>query len=140
MQSTALVHEAYLRLANQESLPFENERQFFGLAAIIMRQILVDFARNRAAAKRDGGLRITFEDSLALHDGKNLELLALDDALTDLARLDLMQSRIVEPRFFGGLSIEETAEALEISPATVKRHWATARAFLQQEMMRKRSS
>lgn len=138
LQSTALVHEAYLRLAHQEKLQFDNEKQFFGLAALIMRQILVDYARNRCAAKRDGGFRITFEDSLALHDGKDLEILALDDALSDLARLDLMQSRIVELRFFGGLSIEETAEVLEISPATVKRHWATARAFLHREMTRER--
>jgi RNA polymerase sigma factor (TIGR02999 family) len=122
LQSTALVHEAYLRLAQQHNLVFENERQFFGLAALIMRSVLVDYARNRSAVKRDGGFRMTFDDSLSLHDGKDLELLALDDALTDLSRLDLLQSRIVELRFFGGLSIEETADVLEISPATVKRH------------------
>ena len=134
LQSTALVHEAYLRLAKQQDdLFFENEKQFFGLAALIMRQILVDCARNRAAVKRDGGYRITLVDSLSLQDGKNLELIALDDALNDLARLDPQQSRIVELRFFGGLSIEETAEVLEISPATVKRHWSTARAFLHHE-------
>jgi len=136
LQSTALVHEAYLRLANQKDLLFENEKQFFGLAALIMRQILVDYARNRAAAKRDGGYRLTLDDSYSLLDGKSLELIALDDALNDLARLDLQQSRIVELRFFGGLSIEATAEVLEISPATVKRHWSTARAFLHHEMTR----
>jgi RNA polymerase sigma factor (TIGR02999 family) len=134
LQSTALVHEAYLRLANQENLQFENEKQFFGLAALIMRQILVDYARNRAAAKRDGGHRMILEDCLPLLDGKNLELIALDDALKDLERLDAQQSRIVELRFFGGLSIEETAEVLEISPTTVKRHWSTARAFLHLQM------
>jgi RNA polymerase sigma factor (TIGR02999 family) len=138
LQSTALVHEAYLRLANQHDLHFENEKQFFGLAALIMRQILVDYARTRAAAKRDGGFRLSLDDSLSLGTGKNLELIALDDALSDLARLDLLQSRIVELRFFGGLSIEETAEVLEISPATVKRHWTTARAFLHREMTRAR--
>jgi len=137
LQSTALVHEAYLRLANQEDLHFENEKQFFGLAALIMRQI-VDYARSRAAAKRDGGYRLTLDDSHSLLDGKNLELIALDDALNDLARLDPQQSRIVELRFFGGLSIEETAEVLEISPATVKRHWSTARTFLHHEMTRAR--
>jgi RNA polymerase sigma factor (TIGR02999 family) len=139
LQSTALVHEAYLRLANHQELKFDNEKQFFGLAALIMRQILVDYARARGAAKRDGGYRMTLDDSLQLLDGKNLELLALDDALSDLARLDLLQSRIVELRFFGGLSIEETAQVLEISPATVKRHWSTARAFLHREMTRARS-
>jgi RNA polymerase sigma factor (TIGR02999 family) len=138
LQSTALVHEAYLRLANQHDLHFENEKQFFGLAALIMRQILVDYARGRAAAKRDGGFRLTLDDSLSLGNGKNLELIALDDALTALAQLDIQQSRIVELRFFGGLSIGETAEVLEISPATVKRHWTTARAFLHREMIRAR--
>ena len=138
LQSTALVHEAYLRLANQHDLHFENEKQFFGLAALIMRQILVDYARSRAAAKRDGGFRLTLDDSLSLGNGKSLELIALDDALGALAELDIQQSRIVELRFFGGLSIEETAQVLEISPATVKRHWATARAFLHREMTRAR--
>jgi RNA polymerase sigma factor (TIGR02999 family) len=130
LQSTALVHEAYRH--------FENEKQFFGLAALIMRQILVDCARSRAAAKRDDGFRLTIDDSLSLGDGKNLELVALDDALISLAQLDIQQSRIVELRFFVGLLIEETAEVLEISPATVKRHWATARAFLHREMTRAR--
>jgi len=137
LQSTALVHEAYLRLANQESLIFENERQFFGLAALIMRQVLVDYARKRSTAKRNGGGRMPLEDSLSILDGKSMEMVALDDALTDLARLDLQQSRIVELRFFGGLSVEETADVLEVSPATVKRKWSTARAFLHREMVRK---
>lgn len=136
LQSTALVHEAYLRLANQETLKFENERQFFGLAALIMRQILVDYARKQSAGKRDGGQRIPLEDSLQMLDGKSLDLVALDDALKDLARLDTQQSRIVELRFFGGLTIEETADVLEVSPATVKRLWTTARAFLHREMTR----
>jgi RNA polymerase sigma factor (TIGR02999 family) len=138
LQSTALVHEAYLKLANQDNLNFKNEKQFFGLAGLVMRQILVDYARSHAAAKRDGGYRMTLDDSLSLLDGKNLEMIALDDALKDLERLDAQQSRIVELRFFGGLSIEETAQVLEISPATVKRHWSTARAFLHREMTRAR--
>lgn len=136
LQTTALVHEAYLRLAGQEELKFENERQFFGLAALIMRQILVDYARKRSTGKRDGGQRIPLEDSLSVLDGKSLELIALDDALNGLARLDAQQSRIVELRFFGGLSIEETAEVLETSPATIKRQWSSARAFLHREMTR----
>src|SRR5580692_3358589 len=136
LQSTALVHEAYLRLAKSDSLIFENERQFFGLAALIMRQILVDYARKRSTAKRNGGDRMPLADSLSILDGKSVEMVALDDALTELARLNLQQSRIVELRFFGGLSIEETADVLEVSPATVKRHWSTARAFLHREMAR----
>lgn len=136
LQTTALVHEAYLRLANQEALKFENQRQFFGFAALIMRQILVDYARKRNAGKRDGGQRLPLDESLSVLDGKSVELVALDDALNDLARLDQQQSRIVELRFFGGLSIEETAEVLEVSPSTVKRLWSTARAFLHHEMTR----
>lgn len=134
LQSTALVHEAYLRLANQAELRFDNERQFFGLAAMIMRQVLVDYARKHSTVKRDGGQCLSLEDSLSVLDGKGVELTALDDALQALARLDEKQSRIVELRFFGGLSIEETADVLEMSPATVKRHWATARAFLHREI------
>jgi RNA polymerase sigma factor (TIGR02999 family) len=136
LQSTALVHEAYLRLANHETLKFENERQFFGMAALIMRQILVDYARKRNATKRDGGDRMALEDSLGVIDGRSLEMVALDDALNDLAKLDQQQSRIVELRFFGGLSIEETADVMEISASTVKRQWTTARAFLHREMAR----
>ncbi len=136
LQSTALVHEAYLRLAKQDSLIFENEKQFFGLAALIMRQILVDYARKRGAAKRNGGERMPLADSLCILDGKSVEMLALDDALTELARLNAQQSRIVELRYFGGLSIEETADVLAVSPATIKRHWSTARAFLHREMAR----
>ena len=136
LQSTALVHEAYLRLAKQDSLVFENERQFFGLAALIMRQILVDYARKRNAAKRQGAERLALEDSLSILDGRTVEMIALDDALKDLARLDKQQSRIVELRFFGGLSVEQTADVLEVSPATVKRKWSTARAFLHREIAR----
>ena len=136
LQSTALVHEAYLRLAKQKNVHFENRNQFFALAALIMRQILVDYARNREAAKRDGGCKVTLDDSLSLLRGRSVELVALDDALNDLARLDAQQCQIVELRFFGGLSIEETAEVLGISPATVKRHWTTARIWLHHEISR----
>jgi RNA polymerase sigma factor (TIGR02999 family) len=137
LQSTALVHEAYLRLAKQKNVHLENRNQFFALAALIMRQILVDYARNRQAAKRDGGCRVTLDDSFSLLRGKCVELVALDDALNGLARLDPQQSQIVELRFFGALSIEETAQMLDISPATVKRHWTTARVWLHREMSRR---
>src|SRR5215469_1028741 len=130
LQSTALVHEAYLRLANQNNLHFENRNRFSALAALSMRQILVDYARAREAAKRAGGCRVTLDDSLSLVRGKSLELIALDDAPRGLARLNSQQSRIVELRFFGGLSIGETAEVLGLSPATVKRKWSTARLWL----------
>ena len=136
LQSTALVHEAYLRLGKQKNLHFENRNQFFALAALIMWQVLVDYARAREAAKRAGGCRMTLDDGVSLLQGKSLELIALDDALKGLARLDAQQSRIVEMRFFGGLSIEETAEVLGISPATVKRHWSTTRLWLHREMSR----
>ena len=139
LQSTALVHEAYLRLANQKHLHFGNRNQFFALAALIMRQILVDYARAREAAKRAGGCRVTLDDSPSLLRGKSLELIALDDALKGLAQLDAQQSRIVELRFFGGLSTEEAAEVLGISPATVKRKWLTARIWLHHQLSRAKS-
>jgi len=136
LQSTALVHEAYLRLKKQKDLHFEHPNQFFALAALVMRQVLVDYARSRQAAKRDAGWRLSLDDCPSLLRGKSVELIALDDALKDLARLDAQQSQIVELRFFGGLSIEETAEVLGVSPATVKRHWASARIWLFRELSR----
>jgi len=134
LQSTALVHEAYLRLKKQKGLHFERPNQFFALAALIMRQILTDYARSRQAAKRDGGLRLSLQDRPSLLRGKSVEMIALDEALKELARLDTQQSQIVELRFFGGLSIEETAEVLGVSPATVKRHWTSARIWLHREL------
>jgi RNA polymerase sigma factor (TIGR02999 family) len=134
LQGTALVHEAYLRLKKQQNLHFDHPNQFFALAALVMRQVLVDYARGRQAAKRDAGWRLSLDDCTSLLRGKSVELIALDDALKDLARLDAQQSRIVELRFFGGLSIEETAEVLGVSPATVKRHWASARIWLFREL------
>ena len=136
LQSTALVHEAYLRLVECDSVNWQNRAQFFGLAAKLMRQVLVDHARARNAAKRDGGIRLTLQDALSLTKERSVDLIALDDALKELAELDAQQSEIVELRFFGGLSIEETAEMLGISPATVKRHWSTARVWLHHEMSR----
>jgi len=134
LQSTALVHEAYLRLVKQGGARFENRNHFFAICAQLMRQILVEYARAHRAAKRDGGRSITFNEEIAVFKNRAVDLVELDDALNDLAKLDPQQSRIVELRFFGGLSIDETARVLGISPATVKRDWATAKAWLYYHM------
>jgi RNA polymerase sigma factor (TIGR02999 family) len=135
LQSAALVNEAYLRLVQQEDLRLQNRAHFFGVAAQLMRNILVDYARNRRAAKRGGGAApVTLNTAIALPRQPQVELLALDEALNELAVLDPQTSRVVELRFFGGLSIEETAAVMEVSPATVKREWAVARAWLQRKM------
>jgi RNA polymerase sigma factor (TIGR02999 family) len=136
LQSTALVHEAYLRLVNQGPFEIQNRTHFVAVAARLMRQILVDHARGRQAAKRGDGTKLALDDALAFPQAQTVDLIALDDALTDLSRLDERQGLIVELRFFGGLSIEETAGVLGVSPATVKREWATARAFLSSEIGR----
>lgn len=137
LQSAALVNEAYLRLVQQKSPEWQNRAHFFGVAAQMMRNILVDYARNRLAAKRGGGAqRVTLETEFGPAQQPEIDLLALHDALNKLAELDAQQSRLVELRYFGGLSIEETAEAMGISPATVKREWATARAWLKRELKR----
>ena len=138
LQATALVHEAYLRLVDQRRAEWRNRAQFFGVAAQVMRRVLVDHARAQHAAKRGGDLKpITLND--ALHattpaDDDALDVLALHDALDRLAAFDPDQARLVELRYFGGMNIEETAEALDISPATVKREWAVARAWLRREL------
>jgi RNA polymerase sigma factor (TIGR02999 family) len=133
LQSAALVHEAYLRLEKQRTGPFENREHLLAICAQLMRQVLVEHARCRKATKRDGGYRLSLNEGLA---GKTptVDMIALDDALNELATLDRQQSRIVEMRFFGGLSIDETASALNLSPTTVKRHWATARLWLHRQM------
>jgi len=136
LQSTALVHEAYLRLIKQGGREFENRSHFLAICAQLMRQILVEYARSQRAAKRDFGRRLTLEDAVDAAKIRSVDLIALDDALTDLAKLDQNQSRIVELRYFGGLSIEETSQVLGVSPATIKREWATARAWLHHEMRR----
>ena len=141
LQSAALVNEAYLRLIRQDQPQWQNRAHFFGVAAQLMRHILVDHARNRAAAKRGAGApRLTLDPDVALPQARDVDLVALDDALNQLAALDPQQSRLVELRFFGGLSIEETSVVLGVSPATVKREWATARAWLQREMRNKETS
>jgi RNA polymerase sigma factor (TIGR02999 family) len=124
LESTALVHEAYLRLAGRIPLQLQNRAHFFAVASHLMRQILVDYARRRRRAKRGGGHKLTLDEAVFLPGGRGIDLLLLDGALNELSRLDSQQSRIVELRFFGGLSIAQTAHILAISPATVKRDWA----------------
>lgn len=137
LQSTALVHEAYLRLEQYQKPHFQSRSHFLAICALLMRQILVRYERTRRAAKRGaGGPNVSIEDIVEPGAARPLDLLDLDEALGELARLDPKQSQIVELRFFGGLSIEETAEALKLSPATVKRHWETARVWLRHEMSR----
>ena len=136
LQSTALVHEAYLRLVKPGSLQPESRRHFFALASQIMREILVDHARGRRAAKRDAGSRLTLDEAAELSKSKGVDLLALDDALNQLSEISPRQSRIVELKFFGGLSIDETSEFLGVSSATVERDWNAARAWLYREISR----
>lgn len=137
LESTALVHEAYLRLIDQRSVEWRNRNQFFGLASELIRRILVDYARNRMAAKRGGqNLKLSLDEAMAAPEDKDLDLVALDDALQALAARDPQQSRIVELRYFGGLTIETTADVLGISAATVKREWVLAKAFLKRELTR----
>ena len=138
LQSAALVNEAYLRLVRQQSPQWQNRLHFFGVAAQAMRQILVDYARGRLAAKRGAGAqRTTLNTKMGLPQNEGelgVDLMALDDALNKLAKVDAQQGRVVELRFFGGLSIEDTAVVLGISPATVKREWRMARVWLHREM------
>lgn len=137
LQSTALVHEAYLRLIGNNSVRWNDRVHFFAVAAHLMRNILVDHARTKKAKKRGGEYAtISLTQDVAISKQRQLDLVALDDALKGLAALDERQCHIVELRFFAGLSIAETSQALEISPATVKREWATARLWLLREMSR----
>jgi RNA polymerase sigma factor (TIGR02999 family) len=135
LESTALVHEAFLRLIDQRNVQWQNRAHFFGIASQMMRRILVDHARKRHAAKRDAALtRLSVAGRLVPAPEREPDLLALDQAIEALAVLDPDQSRVVELRYFGGLTIEETAEVMGISPATVKRDWATARLWLKREI------
>jgi RNA polymerase sigma factor (TIGR02999 family) len=136
LQSTALVHEAYLRLMGNQPPELRNRPHFIGVASRLIRQILVDYARERQAAKRDGGCRVPIEHLAALPISGDEELLALDDALNDLYRTDERQGKIVDMKFFGGLTSPEVAEVLGLARITVDRDWATARAWLHRQMSR----
>jgi len=137
LQSTALVHEAYVRMTNQQLPQWQNRAHFFAVAAQLMRQILVDHARNHRASKRGGdAYKLALEDAEEQFQPVDLDIVALDDALKTLAAMDSQQSRVVELKFFGGLSNEDTAEVLGVSTSTVKRDWTTARAWLFRELNR----
>jgi RNA polymerase sigma factor (TIGR02999 family) len=136
LQSTALVHEAYLRLLGGQPVELQNRAHFIAVASRLMRQILVDYARTRRANKRDGGCRIDFDEMVALPVNGEADLLALNDALDELFRIDERQAKIVEMKFFGGLSAPEISQVLGLSRATVDRDWATARVWLHRQMQR----
>ena len=133
-QPTELVHEAFSRLVGQQRVAWQNRYHFFGIASQAMRRLLVDHARARLQLKRDGGERVTLSANVGQSAPDNIDVLALNDALEDLARLDARQARVVELRYFAGLSVEETAETLDVSTATVKRDWAVARAYLRRAL------
>ncbi len=135
LQATGLVHEAYLRLVDQGTTTWQNRAHFFGVAAQLMRRILVDHARRHRRGKRGGALdKVEFDEALAAAVSRDLNLIALDDALQDLAALNPQHSQIVELRFFGGMTIEEVAEVLDVSPRTVQREWRMARAWLRRQI------
>ena len=135
LQTTALVHEAYLRLVGQRRTRFESRAHFFAIAAQIMRRILVNHARDRSASKRGGSARrVSLDDAVVVSAERAEELVALDEALDSLARLDERKARVVEFRYFGGLTVEETAEVLGVHPNTVTREWGQAKAFLHREL------
>ncbi len=137
LQTSALVNEAWLRLIDAEQTDWQNRAHFFGVSAQLMRQILVDFARSRQSLKRGGQtFRVTLGEAADIALERETDLVALDDALNTLAVLDPRQSQVIELRFFGGLSLEETAEVLQVSPGTVRRDWRMARAWLHRELSR----
>ena len=135
LQATALVHEAYLRLVDQRDIQWGNRNQVMGIAAQLMRRILLDYSRSHQAAKRGGNVeKVYLQEAAIVSTARAADVVALDEALIRLAELDPQQARLVELRFFGGLSIEETADVLEVSPATVKRSWNVAKAWLAREL------
>jgi RNA polymerase sigma-70 factor, ECF subfamily len=139
LQATALVHEVYLRLVDQREVQWENRNQFLGVAAQLMRRILLDYSRRHQAAKRGGNVEKVFlEEASIISKTRPADVVAVDEALTRLAGIDAQQARLVELRFFGGLNIEETAGVLEVSPATVKRNWTVAKAWLARELSKMR--
>jgi RNA polymerase sigma factor (TIGR02999 family) len=134
LQATALVNEAYIRLIDWKNARWQNRAHFFGVSAQLMRCILVDFARKRPRVKEGAARHVPLDEALVIGDEKAPDLIALDDALNELARLDPRKSRIVELKFFGGLSVEETAEVLSLSPVTVMREWSKAKGWLYREL------
>jgi RNA polymerase sigma factor (TIGR02999 family) len=135
LQTTALIHEAYVRLVDQRNVQWQNRAHFFGIAAQLMRRILVDHARTKKRVKRGGSdVRVSLGEATVAVKGQDLDVVALDEALERLAQIDEQQSRVVELRFFSGLTVEETAEVMGISPATVKRDWSMAKAWLHREL------
>jgi RNA polymerase sigma factor (TIGR02999 family) len=137
LQTTALVHEAYLRLLDRQQVEWQNRAHFFAISAQLMRRILVDFARARHYRKRGGDARqITFDEAAVIAPERSADFIALDDALNSLAKLDRRQAQVVELRFFGGLTIEETAEVLKVAPITVRRDWSLAQTWLLRELRR----
>ena len=135
LQPTALVHEAYLRLVDQTQVNWQNRAHFFGMAAQMMRRILVDHARAHKAGKRGSGdKKVSLDENIDKAVERSAELISLDDALTELAEVDELKSRIIELRYFGGLTVEETAEVLGVTPVTIKRHWRMAKAWLYGKM------
>jgi RNA polymerase sigma factor (TIGR02999 family) len=141
LQTTALVHEAYLRLVDQKSVNWQNRAQFFGIAAQMMRRILINHANERNAKKRQGyATRLSLDEAVSFFDKRELDLMALDEALNELAALDPQQTQIVELRFFGGLTIEEVSEVLGISAATTKREWDSAKLWLRRQLGTGRSN
>jgi RNA polymerase sigma factor (TIGR02999 family) len=137
LQTTALIHEAYVRLVDQRNVQWQNRAHFFGIAAQMMRRILVDHARTKKRAKRGGSrIKVSIADATVLVKGQDLDVVALDQALNRLAEIDEQQSRVVELRFFSGLTVDETAEVMGISTATVKRDWSMAKAWLHRELSR----
>ncbi len=136
LQATALVHEAFIRLVDWQNVTWQNRAHFFAVAAEVMRKILIDHARQRKAQKHSGGRKIELHEAISFSGEKEFDVLALEDALQTLEKLDARQAKIVELRFFGGLSIEETAYILKISETTVKREWTFAKAWFQRELKR----
>ncbi|HEY6120812.1 MAG TPA: sigma-70 family RNA polymerase sigma factor [Pyrinomonadaceae bacterium] len=137
LQTSDLIHEAFFRLIDQRDVQWQNRLHFFAIAAKQMRRILVDHARQRQAAKRGGSaIRLPLDEAIGVSSGQDLDFVALDEALTRLAAIDLQQSRVVELRFFSGLNVEETAKVLDVSERTVKRDWNVAKAWLRRELSR----
>jgi RNA polymerase sigma-70 factor (ECF subfamily) len=136
LQTTALINEAYLRLARQKQVSWKSREHFYGLAAILMRRVLLDYARAQQRRKRGGGCRVSLSEASLLSEQESAEIIALNEALEKLERLDERKSRIVELRYFSGLGVKEIAEVLKVAPSTVSREWAFARAWLKDEMSR----